>query len=157
MRSISRMKKWLTPLFVLVALFIAGCQNTGDIMSVGLSVDATKIERTADGTFEVTWRLKNPNVATYLMDHSTHKLFIDGTLVGTINQEGRIAIPRDSFAEHTDKLILGPSPAAAKLAQVLAQGSANYRLETLAWMLVVDEQIEKSILTGAGTVPVTAK
>ena len=152
------MKKWLTPLFALVALFtFAGCQSTGDIMAIGLGVDVTKIERTADGTFEVTWQLKNPNVAAYLLDHSTHKLFLDGTLVGTLAQEGRIAVPMQSFAVHTDKLVLGPSPAAAKLAQVLAQGSANYRLESTAWMLVVDEQIEKTLLTGSGTAPVTAK
>lgn len=151
------MKQWITPLFLLAALLgFTGCKNTGDIMAVGLGIDVTKIERASDGSFAVTWQVRNPNIVPYILDHSTHKLFIDGTLVGTMTEDSRIAIPAHNAGGRTDKLVLAGG-GAQKLNQALSAGTANYRVETTAWMLIVDDDFAKSEFVGSGTVAVSAQ
>ncbi|MEJ1974059.1 MAG: hypothetical protein WDM96_16870 [Lacunisphaera sp.] len=152
------MKKWLAPLFVLTALFaLTACENTSAVVSRGLSITVTKIERSAGGSYDVTWQVVNPNVVAYAVDHSEHKLFLDGVLVGTVSRKSAQGVPPQAQAEGTDPLVLAGPAASDKLAQALAQGSANYRVESTIWVLLIDDDLSKSQLISTGTTAVTAK
>jgi hypothetical protein len=152
------MKKWLTPLFVLGALLVfTACESTSDLVSRGLSIDVTKIERASDGSYAVTWQVVNPNVVYYVVDHSEHKIFLDGVLVGTISKSGRQGVPQQQRAEGTDGMKVASPAGTEKLAQAVGKGPVAYRVESNVWLLLAEENTTKSQLVSTGTVSVTAK
>ena len=154
------MKKLLLPLLLLVSsgLFLAGCGSANsDTITAGLRVELTGIERTGDGTVTVAWQLVNPNVTPYLLDRVSHRIFLNGTLVGTTLDAKATAFPAQSTTSKTTKLTLAGPAAERLLAEAAAKGRAEYRVDTQVTVRLYSDMMEKSDLTHAGSVPVTAK
>jgi hypothetical protein len=131
--------------------------TSADVMTNGLSIALTRIERTGDGAVHVTWRIGNPNIVSYLLTKGAHKLTLNGTLVGTVIDNSRLGVPAQNQVESSGLLVpVGPGSASI-IDQAVAQGSASYKVESIVTMLVVNETIEKFPLSASGSVPVGAK
>jgi hypothetical protein len=103
------------------------------------------------------WRVDNPNVVSYLVAKGTHKVLLNGKLVGTIVQDQPLGVPAQTKFERTSVLTVANPAADAIIDQALAHGSADYRVESTIMLLILDDQYEKIHLTYTGTVPVIAK
>lgn len=151
------MKKLFAPLLLALAvLFAGGCANVAEISTLGLEAEMVKLHRTADGEVRVTWRIRNPNIVSYVFTKNQLKVSIDGAPVGLINDPTRFGVP--TMKQHDITVVLTPNgPAATDIInRAIAKGSASYSLEATIWMLVVDEKAEKFVLTASGTIPATA-
>jgi LEA14-like dessication related protein len=148
------------PLLLLATLVLScfsACTSTTDIIAGDLKVALTRIERAGDKTVHVIWRVDNPNVVSYLVSKGTHKILLNGTLVGTIVQDQPLGIPAQTKLERTSVLTLANPAAEAIIDQALAHGSADYRVESNIMLLIIDDKFEKIRLTYTGNVPVVAK
>jgi hypothetical protein len=152
------MKKFSLPLFLLVcgAFFQGGCTNAGTIVVVGLRIELTGIERAGDGSATVTWRVQNPNVAPYLVSRTTHKIYLNGTLVGTVKEDDAMAVPAQNNASKTSKLVLAGG-ADRLLADAAGHGPVSYKVDSTIVVVIYGDASEKGGLTGTGTVSVTNK
>lgn len=148
------MKRILFPFFLL--LLLAGCSSSNTI-TVGLKVELTTIARSSDGTTQVAWRLVNPNISSYLVDETIHKVFLNGNLIGTIREKEAVAIPAQTNANRTTRLIIAGAAGERALADALATGSATYRTDSIIIIRLYGESTDKSSLTSAGKVTVMAK
>lgn len=152
------MKNWFTPLLLVVSLAaFTSCASTSEIITTGLRIELTQIERSSDGTIQATWRVKNPNIVPYLIDRSTHKVTLDGVLVGTITDSARLGIAAQSQVERTSVLKPANAQVADRLVQLAAKGSASYQLSSAIVLLLYDDETSKSTLTGSGSVAIRAK
>ena len=150
------MKQAITPLLLVCAvLFAASCGNTGAVVVTGLRVELTGVERAADGAVSVSWRLVNPNVTSYLLAQATNRIYLNGTLVGTIVDKDPTGVPANGSAAKTSMLTLA-GPAAAKILAA-ASGTASYRVESSLIIQIYGSQTEKGYLASTGTVPVVSK
>ena len=147
------MKRILSPFFLL--LLLAGCSS--NTITVGLKVELMNITRSSDGTTQVSWRLVNPNIASYLVDETTQRIYLNGTLAGTIKEHEAVAIPAQSYANRTTRLVTAGTTGERALAEAIAAGSANYRTETAITIRLYGDSLDKSSLTSAGKVTVIAK
>ena len=152
------MNRLLAPVFLLSLLVagLAGCASSSEIITRGLRIELTGIERAADGTVAVSWRVQNPNIAPYLFARVSHKIFVNETLIGTTLDKEPMAAPAQAVASRTTKLT-GNDAANRVLTDAMARGTASYRVETQILLNIYDSTVEKSALTNSGTVPVTAK
>jgi hypothetical protein len=152
------MKNLLSPLWLALVLTcgFTGCAAPAYV-TAGLGIEVTAIERTSDGAVRVTWRMANPNVAAYVLARSTHKLTLNGTLVGTLADSARLGLPPQSTAERSAVLTPANAAAAAVVEQAVAQGSATYKLDSTVFLLIEEDKHDKIPFTSSGTVPVTAK
>jgi LEA14-like dessication related protein len=152
------MKKLLTPflLLSLLAAFFAGCGGPNTTM-VGLQVELTGIDRAGEGNTSVSWRVVNPNIVAYLVAQANHRVYLDGVLVGTINDRDALAVPAQSKPTRTSMLEIAGPAAERALAAAVAAGSAAYRLESVVTIRLYGESTDKSDLRTSGTVPVTGK
>jgi hypothetical protein len=91
------------------------------------------------------------------VDHSDHKIYIDGELVGTISRKSRQGVPLRSKAKSSDPLTLASPGAGARLARAIGQGPLSYRVDSAIVLLLVDDEFSKATLGSSGTVPVVAK
>lgn len=152
------MKNWLTPLLLVVSLFILGaCTSSSEIISTGLKIELTRVERASDGTISVTWRVRNPNVVSYLIDRSIHRVKLDGLVLGTITDTARLGVPAQSPAERTSVIAPNGAMSADQFAQLATKGTASYQVDSTVYLLIYDDEITKASLSGAGTVSVGAK
>lgn len=152
------MKKFLTPLLgaALFTLFATGCSSTNTLM-VGLKTELTGIARAGDGTVQVSWRVVNPNIVSYLVAEADQRIYLDGVLVGTSKDREPVAVPAQSKTDRTSALVPAGAAAERTLAAALKAGSAAYRLESSVTIRLYGDTTEKSTLTASGTVPVTAR
>ena len=148
------MKKFLLPFFLL--LLLAGCSSSNTI-TVGLKVELTGIARGDDGTTLVSWRIVNPNIVSYLVDETTHRIHLNGTQVGTIHEKGALAIPAQTNASRTTKLVMSGAAGERALVEAIAASPATYRTESTIMIRLYGDRTDKSTLMSAGKVPVTAK
>jgi hypothetical protein len=152
------MKPPLT-LFFRLTLFLfvaAGCSSSNRIV-VGLQVQLTAITCTADGGADVSWRLSNPNIVPYLLAETTHRITLNGVLLGTLRNKAPVAIPAQAIIEGTAHLVPEGPAAAQAIKAALAAGSASYHTETDLLIRLYGETTDKGTLVGSGTVTVTAK
>lgn len=151
------MKSLPTPflLFVIAAAFLAGCSGPSNT-TVGLKVELTRIA-VANGATQVTWRVLNPNLVPYLIGESSHRVYLDGTLVGSLQDREALAIPSQSTQERTTALVPAGAAAERALAAAVAAGSANYRVEMNVLVRLYGDTTEKGELRAQGTVPVSSK
>lgn len=152
------MKKFPAPFFLasLLALLGTGCSSSNTI-TAGLKVELTGLVRAGDGTTRADWRVVNPNVVSYLLAQSTHRVYLDGTLVGTITDKDAMALPAHNHSARSATLT-GAGPAAERtLAVAAAAGSTAYRVESTVIIRLYGDSTERTSLSSAGTVPVTAK
>lgn len=148
------MKKYFAP--VLLLLLLAGCSSSNTI-TVGLKVELTGLARSNDGTTQVSWRIVNPNIVPYLVDETTHRIYLNGTLVGTTQEKEVMAIPAQTNANRTTRLVTSGAAAERALSEAIAAGTATYRTESIIIIRLYGDKTDKSSLTSAGKVPVTAK
>jgi len=153
------MKRLLLPLCLLacVAIFQSGCKTGASIIVTGLRVELTGIERTADGATTVNWRVVNPNVAPYLIGHSSHKIFLNGTLVGTVAEKNAMAVPAQTNVNATGGLVVAGAEAEKLLASLARQGPASYRVESNVLVIIYGDTEEKGDFVTSGSVSVTTK
>jgi LEA14-like dessication related protein len=145
-------------LLALVAVIPTGCENPSKVLATGLKVELTGIERTGDGAVSVSWRIENTNIVAYLLSRVSHKIYLNGTNVGTIVDEEPMGVPANSKGERTSKLKLADRDTASRLlTEAVARGSAVYRMDTQLVVRIYDESVERAALSASGTVPVTAK
>ena len=144
-------------LAVLLASSLSSCSNVSEIIAGELKVALSKIERAGDGTVQVTWRVENPNVVSYLISKGTHKIILNGTLVGTIVQDTPMGIPASNQLERTGLLVTAGQATGPIIDQAVAQGSAAYRVDSTVFLLILDDKFEKVHLTRSGTVAMVAK
>lgn len=150
------MKKLLAPVFVLLAvLLLGGCTSQIRISTAGVGISATKLERLGNGDLRVTWTLRNPNIVAYVFTRSTHKLWLDGTEVGTVTSTARVGLPSLNQVEAGGILTPANPAARAAIERAAEAGSAGYRMESVFWLLVLDDKTEKVALSSSGTVAVT--
>ncbi len=153
------MKKFLTPLFfvALAAVILPGCNSGHNTITVGLKIELTGIERAGDGTVQVTWRVSNPNLASYLLSQTSHAIYLNGTLVGKTMDKDPMGVPAQLSAIKTSKLLVADQTAKRILHDALAAGSARYRVESQITVRLYGDTIDRSSLTNSGTVTVTGK
>lgn len=151
------MNKFLAPLYgaALFTLFAAGCSS--NTVMVGLNTELTGIVRAGDGPTQVSWRVVNPNIVSYLVAEADHRIYLDGTLVGSTKDREPLALPAQSKVDRTSTLVPAGATAERTLTAALKAGSATYRLESTVTIRLYGEAKEKSTLTTSGTVPVAAK
>ncbi len=149
------MKPFPAPLtFLLVlAAFLAGC-GSPNTTTVGLKVELAGVARQADGHALVTWRVVNPNIVPYLLARVSHRIYLDGTLVGSVDDREALAIPSQTNQERTTALVSAGPAAERALAAAATAGSAAYRVESNVLVRLYGDTTEKGELRGAGTVPV---
>jgi LEA14-like dessication related protein len=152
------MKKLFLPLLIsLFALLLSSCASHIEASTAGLRAELVKLQRTASGDIQVTWRVRNPNVVAYVLTKSSLKITLDGVAVGTVDAEKRFGIPSMNQVDQVG-MLTATSPAASQaINQALARGSASYNLNAVLWLLVVDDDFEKFTLTASGTVPASAE
>jgi LEA14-like dessication related protein len=152
------MKSLPTPLILslLLSLFLAGCGGPSNV-TVGLKTELVAVARQSNGQTLVTWRAVNPNVVPYLLASATHRVYLDGILIGSVTDREALAIPAQTNQDHTVALTLVGGGAEQALAKAATVGSAAYRLETTVIVRLYGEETEKSELRATGTVPVTSK
>jgi hypothetical protein len=158
-RAICRaMKKFLTPflLAALAALLGSGCSSSNTI-TAGLRVELTEIVRAADGTTRADWRMVNPNVVSYLLAETSHRVYLNGTLVGTITDKEAMALPAKNQSARSAVLRTEGDGAGRVLAGAASAGSAAYRVESSVTIRLFGESTERTSLASSGTVPVTSK
>jgi hypothetical protein len=99
----------------------------------------------------------NPNIVSYLLAKTTHKLTLNGLVVGTLGDDSHLGVPAQTRMERTTVLVPASPAAGAAIEQAVAQGSAAYELDSVIMLLIVDDKFEKVRLKAAGTVPVVAR
>jgi LEA14-like dessication related protein len=153
------MKKLPTPLCLLagVALFLGGCASVGDIVTTGLRVELTGLERTADGSVAATWRVVNPNVTAYLLATISNKIYLNGTLVGTAVSHDPLGLPPHGEAVQTGRLTLAGAGAEKILGEAAGHGPVGYKVDSLMVVEIYGEETEKGTVTHTGTVAVSNK
>jgi hypothetical protein len=153
------MKHLFTPLLLLCLVFggLTGCSHNTEIISAGLRIELTQIQRDNAGGVQVTWRLHNPNVVSYLFTKSSHKITLNGTVIGTVSDTAPLGLPQFNQIDRTLPLVPANPAVAEIIDRAIAQGAAAYRLESTLVVLIVDEDTEKIPLSASGSVPVTAK
>lgn len=151
------MKKFLTPLFLLAALtLLAGCSSNNNT-TAGIKIELTGVARASDGSTRVSWRVTNPNVVAYLVSQSTHRIYLNGVLVGTVLDREAVAVTAQAHTDVTSPMTSAGPGGDAAVAAAATTGSATYRLESAIVVQLYGEILDKSNLTATGTVPVTAK
>ena len=143
------MRKLVVPLLLAVGLLalLAGCSSPP---LTGFTIELQKIEKASDGTLLATARLVNPNVVAYNVDSSTHSLYLDGKLAGTLSTSGAEGVPAQGSVMTTAKFATAPG-------FVLTAGKASYRLESVLVMRLYGDSTEKQKLTSTGTVEIVTK
>jgi hypothetical protein len=152
------MKKFLTPFLLvsLLALLGSGCSSSNTI-TAGLRVELTGITRAGDGATQADWRVVNPNVVSYLLAQSSHRVYLDGVLVGTITDKNAMALPAHNHSARSTLLKSDGAAAERALAAAVAAKSASYRVESDVTIRLYGDSTERSSLSSTGTVPVTTK
>ena len=153
------MKRLLLPLCLAacVTIFQAGCKNVGTIVVTGLRTELTGIERAGDGATSVSWRIVNPNVASYLIGHSTHRVYLDGTFVGTFDEKDAMAVPAQNNAAKTSRLAVAGGAGDKRLAEAAGHGPTAYRVESNLIVVIYGDSEEKGDIVSSGSVAVTTK
>ncbi|MBI2514284.1 MAG: hypothetical protein HYV96_20110 [Opitutae bacterium] len=135
------MKNTLLALCAAVALVVSfsACSSQ---MPVGLGIELVSLDA---GAGKATVRYLNPSVVAYNVEHSSHRVFLDGKLAGTIEIKAPLGIPQQRNLEQSGTFVAG------KGAGVPA-GSASYRLESTLTLVLYGDNLQTSKLSGSGTV-----
>jgi hypothetical protein len=152
------MKKFLTPFFLvsLLALLGTGCSSSNTI-TAGLRAELTGLAHDGDGTTRADWRMVNPNVVSYLLAQSSHRVYLDGVLIGTITDKDAMALPAKNHSARSTTLKSAGAAAERAVAAAATAKSASYRIESDIIIRLYGDSTERSSLSSTGTVPVTTK
>lgn len=137
------MKNTLLALCAAVALVVSFTACSSQV-PVGLGVELVSLDASAG---KATVRFLNPSVVAYNVEQSSHRVFLDGKFVGTIELKAPLGIPQERNLEQSGAFVAG------KGASVVA-GSASYRLESILTLVLYGDNLQTSKLSGSGTVVV---
>lgn len=156
------MKRLPLPLLLLAALaalaaFLGACQNVGELVVSGLQVELKTIARHRSGAATAEITVVNPNVVSYLIAGINAKVYLDGTLVGTLATKGPLGLPQQGQLNQSVPLKPAGGAAERVLDEAARTGSAAYRLETVLDIQLVGTKHEQGEVTQSGTVAVTTK
>lgn len=153
------MKRLLTPVVLLVSALLlqCGCVNIGEVVITGLRIELTGIERATDGTVSASWRVVNPNVASYLVASVSSKIYLNGTLVGTTLSSDPLGVPAQGNAARSGKLTLAGPAAAQILTEAAAHGPVSYRVDSRLIIQIYGDETSKGDLSNSGSVTVVSK
>lgn len=144
------MKRLAAPLFAsfLLAL-LAGCGNpTAGV--AGLNAALVRLERDGSGAVQAVVRFTNPNVYSYAIDRSEHRVFLGGTLAGTVKFDRPFAVPTQQAIEQTAAFVpAGPAPAVAE--------AVPYRVESVIIIRTYGDDTQTWKNGTSGTIAVVAK
>lgn len=137
------MKNTLLALCAAVALLVslAGCSSP---IPVGLGIELASLDP-AGG--KATIRYLNPSVVAYNVERSSHRVYLDGKLAGTVEIKAPIGIPQQRNLEQSGTFV-------AEKGASLPTGSASYRVESTLTLVLYGENLQTSKLSGSGTVVV---
>lgn len=138
------MKNTLLALCAAVALVVS-FTACGSSIPVSLGVELASLDP-ASG--QATIRYSNPSVVAYNVERSSHRVFIDGRFVGTVELKAPLGIPQQRNAIEQNGTFV-PDKGAS-----IAAGTANYRLESTLTLVLYGENLQTSKLSGSGTVVV---
>ncbi len=153
------MKKLLTPLILLAGTLLlpCGCTNVGAIAVTGLHIEVTAIELETDSSVAVAWQVVNPNVASYLVASVSNKIYLNGTLVGTVFTNDPLGLPPQKNVTKNGKLTLAGPAADRLLREAAGHGPVNYRVDSLLVIQMYGDDTSKGQLTHSGSVTVVSK
>ena len=148
------MKKFFALLgLTLLLAFLSGCGSAKPGV-LGLKAEFVNIERDGKGGATATWQFVNPNVVSYIVSASKHKVYVNGRYVGLASTKEPAGIPaRGSFTQ-TGLLALDKDGAAVLAA---AGSSASYRVDSDFTMQLYGEIFEHHLISTSGTVKLGAK
>lgn len=137
------MKNTLLALCAAVALVVSfsACSSR---VPVGLGVELASLEAAAG---KATVRYVNPSVVAYNVDHSRHRVFLGGKLVGTIEIKAPLGIPAQRNLEQSGTFT--PEKGTS-----VSAGAADYRIESELTLVLYGENQQHAKLSGSGTVVV---
>ena len=148
------MKQFLAPFaLVLTLAILAGCATDKSGLS-GFKAELLKIERDGHGAATATWQIVNPNVATYNVAESSHKIFVNGRYLGRAVTKEPTGVPRQTNVTQSAPIAMERDGAAILDA---AGNSGTYRIESSLLLLIYSTTTEKFSVTNAGTVRITGK
>lgn len=137
------MKNTLLALCAAVALVVSFSACSSRI-PVGLGIELAALEAAAG---QATVRYVNPSVVSYNVEHSTHRVFLDGKLVGKIEIKTPLGIPAQRNLEQSGTFV-------ADKGASLPVGSANYRIESELTLVLYGDNQQTSKLSGSGAIVV---
>ena len=132
---------------------LAGC-NSDKPGLVGFKPELLKIERDGHGGATAIWQIVNPNIATYNVAESSHKIFVNGRYLGRAVTKEPTGVPRQTNITQSAPIALERDGAAILDA---AGNSGAYRIESSLLLLIYSTTTEKFSVTNAGTVRITGK
>jgi hypothetical protein len=137
------MKNTLLALCAAVALVVSfsACSSQ---MPVGLGIELVSLDAKAG---HATVRYLNPSVVAYNVEHSSHRVILDGKFVGTVELKAPIGIPQQRNLEQSGTFV-------AEKSANIAAGSASYRLESTLFLVLYGDNLQTSKISGSGTVVV---
>ena len=148
------MKQFFIRLALALALAVlAGCA-TGKPGLIGFRPELLKIERDGRGGATAIWQIVNPNIATYNVAESSHKIFVNGRYLGRAVTKEPTGVPRQTNITQSAPIALERDGAAILDA---AGNSGAYRIESSLLLLIYSTTTEKFSVTNAGTVRITGK
>jgi len=151
-----RMTRLLSATALIAALsFLSGCLSTPELRGIAVQLTDIRAQPLDQGGAEVslTIRYLNENLVAIAVSETEHRIWIDGMSLGRIESDQPVGLPQLGEASETLKLTVDASTA-ARLRQLQANGSANYRLESRLLVMAAQDEL-KSNTSGTGTVDVS--
>lgn len=137
---------------LLLTLF-SGCGSTKPGL-LGLKAELLTIELDGQGGAVASWQVANPNVVSYIVSESRHKIYVGGRYVGTAITKKATGVPPRANIPQAEPIAL-EKDAAGFLAT--AGGTASYRVDSDLTIQLYGEIFEHHHSTAAGTVQVVRK
>lgn len=132
----------LTLLAACAAFLFTGCGS--DAYLTGMAVELAGIDRSTGGA-TATLRYVNPNTVVYNIKKSTHKVFLNGQLVATIQVNDPVGVPaQNAITQQVPLPVTGP----------LAAGEAAYRIESSYELRLFGDSMQDGKSASSGTVVV---
>lgn len=148
------MKKFFAVFGVALLLsLLSGCGTTKPGL-LGLKAELLSIELDGQGGAVASWQLANPNVVSYIVSGSRHKIYVGGRYVGTASTKKATGVPSRANIPQAELIALEKG-AAGFLAE--AGATASYRIDSDLTIQLYGEIFEQHHSTAAGTVRIVRK
>lgn len=142
----------LTPLLLLLFIggLLTGCSHPSDGLN-GLNAMLKRLETKGDGTADAVISFVNPNVYSYAIEKSEHRVYLDGAMVGTVKFDRPFAVPLQQTIEMTGTLVRNGG------AGLRSGNAVPYRLESTIIIRSYGEDTLNWPTVSTGTASVVAK
>lgn len=133
--------------------FLSSC-STYKPGLLGLKAELLSIERDGQGGATASLQLVNPNVVSYIVSESRHKVYVNNRYIGTATIKQPAGVPTRANVPQS-----GPISLERNAGEVLdaAGGSASYRLDSDLTIQLYGEIFEKHASAASGTIRIVTK